>query len=238
MSRLKSMAELFAGRHFDREIIILCVRWYLRYKLSLRDLVEMMADRGLHLAHTTILRWVQRYVPELAKRWNRFACPAGRSWRVDETYVRVRGRWVYLYRAVDRDGHTVDFRLSPNRDVTAVKAFLRKALHTQGRAPVSVTLDGYVASHRAVREMANEDRRWKHTILRSSKYLNNLVEQDHRGIKSRTRPMLGFKTFASAAITIACIELLHRIHKGQFSLSKLNLKDQAAPCIWNAVLAA
>ena len=137
MSRLKSMAELFAGRHFDREIIILCVRWYLRYKLSLRDLVEMMAERGLHLAHTTILRWVQRYVPELAKRWNRFACPAGRSWRVDETYVRVRGRWVYLYRAVDRDGHTVDFRLSPNRDVTAVKAFLRKALHTQGRAPVS-----------------------------------------------------------------------------------------------------
>ena len=238
MVRLKSMAELFAGRHFDWEIIVLCVRWYLRYKLSLRDLVEMMAERGLHLAHTTILRWVQRYVPEFEKRWNRFACPAGRSWRVDETYVRVRGRWVYLYRAVDRDGHTVDFRLSANRDVAAAKAFLRKALRTQGRAPVSVTLDGYVASHRAVREMPSEDRRWKRTTLRSSKYLNNLVEQDHRGIKSRTRPMLGFKTFASAATTIAGIELLHRIRKGQFSLRTLGLKDQTAPFLWNAVLAA
>ena len=93
MVRLKSMAELFTGRHFDWEIIVLCVRWYLRYKLSLRDLVEMMAERGLHLAHTTILRWVQRYVPELEKRWNRFAFTSGRSWRVDETYVKVRGRW-------------------------------------------------------------------------------------------------------------------------------------------------
>ena len=140
MSRVKGMAELFAGRHFDWEIIVLCVRWYLRYKLSLRDLVEMMAERGLHLAHTTILRWVQRYVPEFEKQWNRFACIAGRSWRVDETYVRVRGGWVYLYRAVDRDGHTVDFRLSPNRDVASAKAFLRKAFLTQGWAPESVTL--------------------------------------------------------------------------------------------------
>ena len=116
---------------------------------------------------------------------------------------------VYLYRAVDRDGQTVDFRLSPNRDVAAAKAFLRKALRTQGRAPRTVTFDGYAASHRAVREMVDEDRRWKRTTLRSSKYLNNLVEQDHRGIKSRTRPMLGFKTFAAAATTIAGIELLH-----------------------------
>ena len=238
MSRLKSMAELFAGRHFDWEIIVLCVRWYLRYKLSLRDLVEMMAERGLHLAHTTILRWVQRYVPEFEKRWNRYGCKAGRSWRVDETYVRVRGKWVYLYRVVDRDGHTINFCLSPNRDVAAAKAFLRKALRTQGRAPVSVTLDGYAASHRAVRELANEDRRWKRTTLRSSKYLNNLVEQDHRGIKSRTRPMLGFKTFATAATTIAGIELLHRIRKQQFSLSNLGLKDQTALSLWNAVLAA
>ncbi len=238
MSRVKGMAELFAGRHFDWEIIVLCVRWYLRYKLSLRDLVEMMAERGLHLAHTTILRWVQRCVPEFEKRWNRFACTAGRSWRVDETYVRVRGRWVYLYRAVDRDGHTVDFRLRPNRDVASAKAFLRKAVRTQGWAPESVTLDGYAASHRAVREMPNEDRRWKHTTLRSSKYLNNLVEQDHRGIKSRTRPMLGFKTFASAATTIAGVELLHRIRKGQFSLRNLSLKDHTAPVIREAVLAA
>ena len=103
---------------------------------------------------------------------------------------------------------------------------------------MSVTRDGYTASHRAVRELANEGKRWKRTTLRPSKYLNNLVEQDHRGIKSRTRPMLGFKTFATAAATIAGIELLHRVRKGQFSFRPLNLKDQAAPCTWNAVLAA
>jgi transposase-like protein len=98
---MMSVVELFKGRHFDREIIILCVRWYLRFKLSFRDLVEMMAERGVDLAHTTIMRWIQRYVPEFEKRWNRFACKAGRSWRVDETYVKIKGNWTYLYRAVD-----------------------------------------------------------------------------------------------------------------------------------------
>ena len=93
-----SIADLFKGRHFDREIIILCVRWYLRFKLSFRDLVEMMAERGISLAHTTIMRWIVRYVPEFEKRWNRFACQAGASWRVDETYVKIKGRWTYLPR--------------------------------------------------------------------------------------------------------------------------------------------
>ena len=238
MSRRNGTKALFAGRHFDREVILLCVRWYLRYKLSLRDLVEMMAERGLELAHTTIMRWVQRYVPEFEKSWARYARKVGRSWRVDETYLKVRGRWVYLYRAMDKKGNTVDFRLSPKRDVAAAKAFFRKALRTQGRAPLRITLDGYAASHRAVREMPSENEVRKHTKLRSSKYLNNLIEQDHRGIKSRTGPMLGFKRFDYAAITIAGIELLRRIHKGQFALGSLRLKDQAAPAIWKAVLAA
>ena len=107
------LAELFEGRHFDREIIVLCVRWYLRFKLSFRDLVEMMAERGLSMAHTTIMRWIHHYAPEFERRWNRFARPAGPSWRVDETYVKIRDRWVYWCRAVDRDGRTADFRLSP-----------------------------------------------------------------------------------------------------------------------------
>ncbi|WP_245610774.1 IS6 family transposase [Xenophilus azovorans] len=235
---MQSMDELFKGRHFEREIIVLCVRWYLRFKLSLRDLVEMMAERGLALAHTTIMRWVQRFVPEFEKRWNRFARKAGRSWRVDETYVKIRGKWTYLYRAVDREGQTVDFRLSANRDVKAAKAFFRKALQTQGRPPLSITLDGYVASHRAVRELPAQSPRWQGTRLRSSRYLNNMVEQDHRGVKSRIKPMLGFKVFDRAAVTIAGVELLHRIRKGQFNLCRLHLKGHAAPAIWNAVLSA
>jgi transposase-like protein len=177
MAKPKNMEELFKGRHFEQEIIILCVRWYLRYKLSLRDLVEMMVERGLMMSHTTIMRWVQRYVPEFEKRWKRYACGAGQSWRVDETYVKIRGKWVYLYRAVDRSGNSVDFRLSPKRDVAAAKAFLRKAIKTQGRAPSSVTLDGYAASHRAVHEMPAENNAWQDTKLRSSKYLKETLQK-------------------------------------------------------------
>jgi transposase-like protein len=238
MAEFLGLDELFSGRRFDREIIILCVRWYLRFKLSFRDLVEMMAERGLAMAHTTIMRWVHHYAPEFERRWNRFARSAGPSWRVDETYVKVSGEWVYLYRAVDRDGNTVDFRLSTRRDVGAAKAFFRKAIKSQGSAPGTVTLDGYAASHRAVREMKADGQIPGDTKVRSSKYLNNLIEQDHRGVKLRIGPMLGFKWFRTAAITISGIELLRRIHKGQFNLGRLRLKDRSTPAVWNAVLAA
>src|SRR5947209_17133573 len=100
MTTSPPMVDLFKGRHFDREIIVLCIRWYLSFKLSSRDLVRMMAERGIALTHTTILRWVQRYVPEFDKRWNQYARPVGGSWRCDETYIKVRGRWTYLYRVM------------------------------------------------------------------------------------------------------------------------------------------
>ena len=126
VSRFVSADELFAGRHFGAEFVVLCVRWYLSFKLSYRDLVSMMNERGIRLAHTTILRWVQHYTPDFEKRWKRYARPVGSSWRMDETYVKVRGGWVYLYRAVDKAGKTVDFFLSRQRDINAAKAFLRK----------------------------------------------------------------------------------------------------------------
>lgn len=129
--RFLGFEQPFEGRHFDREIVVLGVRWYLRSKLSFRDPVEMMAERVLSMAHTTIMRWVHHYAPEFERCWNRFASPTGASWRVDETYVRIRGEWVCLYRAVDRAGNTVGFRLSVQRDVAAAKAFFRKA--TKGR---------------------------------------------------------------------------------------------------------
>lgn len=238
MPKRKTIDELFKGRHFEQEIIILCIRWYLRYKLSSRDLVEMMAERGLTMSHATILRWVQRFVPEFEKRWNRYAAGAGSTWRVDETYVKIKGQWVYLYRAVDRDGRTIDFRLSPRRNVAAVKAFLRKARKSQNAPPSSITLDGYAASHRAVREMKAQGELPHDVKLRSSKYLNNMIEQDHRNVKMRIRPMLGFKHFNHAATTIAGIELTHRIRKGQFLLDTLNVQGQAASAVWYAVLAS
>jgi len=155
---------------------------------------------------------------------------------MDETYIKVRGAWTYLYSAVDRPA-TVDLRLSKRRDVAAAKAFFQKAIRYEGRPPQTLTLDGYAAMHRAGRELKTNGLLPRRTRLRSSKYLN-LIEQDHRGIKSRTRPMLGFKNFCSAAVTIAGVELLRRIHKGQFSLSRLRLKDHTAPAFCNAVLAA
>jgi transposase-like protein len=237
MSRLISVEELFKGRHFDQEIVILCVRWYLSYKLSFRDLVAMMGERGLGIAHTTILRWVQHYAPEFTKRWNRFARAVGGSWRMDETYVKVRGEWTYLYRAVDKAGKTVEFHLSRKRDVNAAKAFLRKAMRNE-RSPVKITLDAYAASHRAVADLKDSGELPKRVQVRTSKYLNNRIEQDHRRIKQRLRPMLGLKSFQTAAVVIGGIELAEKIKKEQFKMGKLGGPTASMPDLWRAALAA
>jgi transposase-like protein len=170
MQRFVPIEELFKGRHFDRQIIVLCVSWYTSFKLSLRDLVIIMADRGISVTHTTILRWVQRYLPEFEKRWCRYLRPVGGSWRMDETYIKVHGQWVYLYRAVDKAGQTVDFFLSRNRDVNAAKSFLRSAMkHT--RVPVKITLDAYAASHRA------RDERRRRTSVSRQGSIQPVLEQ-------------------------------------------------------------
>jgi len=234
MTRCGSVRELFKGRHFDHEIIVLCVRWYLSFKLSSRDLVQMMSERGIALAHTTILRWVQRYVPEFEKRWNHYARAVSGSWRCDETYIKVKGRWTYLYRAVDKHGRTVDFLLSERRDVAAAKHFFRKAMNGTPRV---ITLDAYAASHRAITELKSGGTMPHRVRIRSSKYLNNVVEQDHRRIKHRIRPMLGFKRFEAAAITISGIELAEKIRKHQFKTGKLPGRPSTAPETWAAILA-
>jgi transposase-like protein len=237
MTEPTSAQELFKGRHFDQEIIVLCVRWYLTFKLSSRDLVQMMAERGVTLTHTTILRWCSVTCREFEKRWSRYARPVGDSWPVDETYIKVKGQRVYLYRAVDKQGRTVDFLLSKRREVAAAKRFFSRAVKQHGATRV-ITLDGYAASHGAVDNLKAAGTLPRRVRVRSCKYLNNVVEQDHRRIKRRVRPMLGFKRFDTASVTIRGIELAEKIKKQQFNLRPLTGKANTAPEMWAVVLAA
>ena len=231
------LPALFTGRHFDRLLIIQAVRWYITYKLSYRDVCEMMAERGVTLVHTTVMRWVQHYVPVFEKRFKKYARPTGSSWRVDETYIRVKGKWTYLYRAVDKQGRTVDFLLSEKRDKAAAKRFFMKAIGNN-QVPAKITLDGYEASHQAVSELKAEGVLSAETQVRTSKYLNNLIEQDHRRVKQRYYPMLGFKQFANAAVTLSGMELAQKIRKGQYDTSSISQLGAPVPQVWEAVLAA
>jgi transposase-like protein len=197
-----------------------------------------MAERGVDVSHTTILRWVQCYVPEFEKRWSRYARKVGTSWRVDETYIKVRGRWRYLYRAVDKQGLTVDFLLSERRDIAAAKRFFARAAQRHG-TPERITLDGYPATHAAVTELKASGVIRPETKVWTSKYLNNIIEQDHRRVKQRIYPMLGFKRFRNATIAITGIELAHKLRKGQFDISGVIVREGArVPHVWEAVLAA
>jgi putative transposase len=189
---------MFKGRHFDPSVILLCVRWYLAYNISLRDLEEMMAERGVHVDHSTIHRWVLRFSPLLLERFNHRKRPVTRKWHVDETYVKVRGRWMYLYRAIDSLGDTVEFFFSEHRDVSAAKRFIRNAFARHVR-PERIVIDGSQTNHEAIiacdgeSRLRNRSRRsLKPVRIRQSQYLNNPIEQDHRRIKRRIRSMLGF----------------------------------------------
>ena len=219
MPRAAPRDLIYRRRRYPPEIIELCVRWYITYRLSYRDLVAMMAERAVEVFHTTILRWVQRYVPEYERRWARFLRPPSQSWRMDETEVVIRGRPHWLYRAVDRNGKSVHSLLCDNRTIESAKAFFQTAVaRTEVPWPATINLDGNAAIHQSLRQLSREDPRWNSVRLRANRYLNNLIEQDNRAIKQRCASMLGLKTASSAAVTLSGIELAHRIRKGQFRL--------------------
>jgi putative transposase len=202
----------FKGSHFEKEVILWGVRWYVAYPMSYRQLEEMMEERGVEVDHSTLNRWVIKYAPLLEQQFRAHKLPVGSSWRLDETYVKVKGSWKYLYRAVDKAGATVDFLLTAKRDRKAALRFLRKAIGQHG-VPEKITIDKSGANTAAIESYNAEHE--ADIEIRQNKYLNNLVEQDHRAVKRVTRPMLGFKSFRSAAATLAGVEVMHMIRKEQ-----------------------
>src|ERR671924_1742654 len=207
-----TMAISFKGAHFPQEIILMGVRWYLAYPLSYRHVEELMEERGVEVDHSTINRWVIKYSPQLENAFHRRKRPVWVSWRMDETYIKVKGEWRYLYRGVDKQVQTIDFLLTEHRDTEAALRFLTQAIR-RGGVPEKITIDGSEANEAAIKRY-NEEHGTAINI-RQIKYLNNLVEQDHRAVKRVTRPMLGFKSFDAAQSTLAEIELMHMLKKRQ-----------------------
>jgi putative transposase len=207
----------FKGTHFVKDIILTCVRWYLAYPLSYRQVEELMEERGVSVDHSTVNRWVVKYSPQLEEAFHRRKRPVRLSWRMDETYIKVKGQWRYLYRAVDKTGQTIDFLLTEERNEQAAKRFLTKAIRRHG-IPEKITIDGSEANAAAIR--GYNEAHGTAIIIRQVKYLNNVVEQDHRAVKRVTRPMLGFKAFETAQGTLVGIELMHMIKKGQMGVEE------------------
>jgi len=197
---------------FPLDVILMCIRWYVAYPLSYRHVEEMMKERGVDVDHSSINRWAIRFLPLLEKVFRRYRRRVGRSWRMDETYIKVKGNWKYLYRAVDKEGDTIDFLLTAKRDKAAAMRFFEKAMRDND-VPEKIAMDKSGANKAAI-EQVIEDKKID-ILVRQVKYLNNIVEQDHRAIKRITRPMLGFKSFRSARNVLAGIELMHMIRKGQ-----------------------
>ena len=208
----------FKWRHFQGDVILWAVRWYCRYPISYRDLEEMLAERGISVDHTTIYRWVQCYAPEMEKRlrwfWRRGFDP---SWRLDETYVKVRGKWTYLYRAVDKRGDTIDFYLSPTRSAKAAKRFLGKALRglKHWEKPATLNTDKAPSYGAAITELKREGKLDRETAHRQVKYLNNVIEADHGKLKILIKPVRGFKSIPTAYATLKGFEVMRALRKGQ-----------------------
>jgi len=209
------MAVSFKGAHFPKEVILMGVRWYVAYPLSTRHVEELMEERGVNVDHSTINRWTIKYSPLLEEAFHRRKRPVWVIWRMDETYIKVKGQWYYLYRAVDKTGQTMDFLLTEQRDEQATKRFLTKAIRRHG-VPEKITIDGSAANEAAIKSYNAEH--GTAIEIRQIKYLNNIVEQDHRGVKWVTRPMLGFKAFGATQGTLVGIELMHMIRKKQMVL--------------------
>lgn len=214
------------GMRFQIDIILVCIRWYVAYPLSYRHLEEIMQERGVFVDHSSINRWAIRFLPLLEKAFPKHKRPVAGNWRMDETYIKVKGIWKYLYRAVDKEGKTVDFLLTARRDKAAALRFFDKAMKASG-VPEKVTMDKSGANKAAMEEI--HGRGETPIIARQVKYLHNIVEQDHRAIKRVTRPMLNFKSFRAARNVLAGIELMHMIRKGQLMLqggNELSFADQ------------
>ena len=202
----------FTGRHSPSPIILTAIRWYLRYKLSYRDVEELLGERGVQVDHSTINRWVIKYAPLLLEKARKYKKTVGVSWRLDETYIKVKGQWKYLYRAVDKEGNTIDFLLTAKRDTQAALRFLRRAIRHNG-TPEKINIDKSGANTSAINAYNKES--GSIIEIRQCKFLNNIIEQDHRVVKQKMRAALGFKEFHSAQATIGGIELVHMIRKGQ-----------------------
>jgi transposase, IS6 family len=206
----------FKWRHYAPDVILLCVRWYCRYQLSYRDIEEMMGERGLRVDHVTIFRWVQRYAPEINKRMRPHLRMSGASYRIDETYVKVGTEWKYLYRAVDSTGNTIEFMLSARRDVPAATRFFKKVMRADHRRlPFTIGTDKHASYPEAFAASVTDKVLPSDCKLRRVKYLNNIIEQDHRAIRRRWRTAQCFRSFHTAERTLEGIEAMHMLKKGQ-----------------------
>jgi putative transposase len=219
------MTISFKGRHFFKDIILMAVRWYVAYNLSYRDIEELMAERGISVDHSTINRWVIKYSPELLEAFKTKKKTINKSWRMDETYIKIKGEWNYLYRAVDKFGNTIDFLLTKNRNKKAARKFFKKAIKSSG-IPEKITIDKSGANKAGIDSINIELPKDQQIEIRQIKYLNNIVEQDHRFIKEIVKPTKGFKSFASASATLNGIELHHMLKKGQHQKTNLPVFKQ------------